>query len=337
MRKIIGLVALLLIVSCKNEAVDYVTLKGKVNSPLIKTITVQGQNYSKDIAVNDNGVFSDTLKINEGGIHAISNGNDRITMFLQNGYDLNLEFKGELLGDGILYTGNGAETNNYMEQKRMFFESDLANPKTYFTLDKDAFEAKIAETKNVLQGYKNEAKNLDSLISQMDARNDEMFFEYVESNYEKAHADMVRFAKGTVSPTFKNYENYAGGETSLSDLKGKYVYIDVWATWCGPCKVEIPFLKKLEKEFHGKNIEFVSLSVDKQTAYEDWKEMIKEKEMGGIQLIADNNFESEFVLSYGINSIPRFILLDPNGNIVDADADRPSNPKLKELFLELGI
>ena len=62
---------------------------------------------------------------------------------------------------------------------------------------------------------------------------------------------------GTPSPAF-DYENHKGGTTSLESLKGKYVYIDVWATWCGPCIAQIPFLKELEKEYHGKNIEFVS-------------------------------------------------------------------------------
>jgi len=46
----------------------------------------------------------------------------------------------------------------------------------------------------------------------------------------------------------------AGGTTSLDDLKGKYIYIDVWATWCGPCKAEIPFLKDVEKKYHGKKL-----------------------------------------------------------------------------------
>ena len=60
--------------------------------------------------------------------------------------------------------------------------------------------------------------------------------------------------EGTPSPTFDNYINFEGGTTSLSDLKGKYVYVDIWATWCGPCKREIPSLKKVEEQFHGKNI-----------------------------------------------------------------------------------
>ena len=146
-----------------------------------------------------------------------------------------------------------------------------------------------------------------------------------------------KLAKGQPSPKFFNYENINGGKTSLDDLKGKYVYIDVWATWCGPCKYEIPFLKEVEEEYHGKNIHFVSLSVDKMKDKEKWENMVKDKELSGIQLIANNDFSSDFVRDYMINAIPQFILLDPNGNIVEKNALRPSNSKLTELFNELGI
>ncbi len=141
---------------------------------------------------------------------------------------------------------------------------------------------------------------------------------------------------GSVSPKF-DYENFKGGKTSLESLKGKYVYIDVWATWCGPCRREIPSLQKVEEEFHGKNIEFVSLSIDTKKDYEKWKKFVDEKKLGGIQLIADNDWTSQFVTAYAIEGIPRFILVDPNGNIVSADAPRPSDPKLIEKFNELGI
>lgn len=149
----------------------------------------------------------------------------------------------------------------------------------------------------------------------------------------KGHYDQLKAVEaGQPSPKFVNYENFAGGTTSLDDLKGKYVYIDVWATWCGPCIAEIPSLKEIEKKYHGKNIAFVSLSVDRPDAYEKWKQMIKDRELGGIQILADNNFESKFVQDYVIQGIPRFILIDPQGNIVNSNALRPSNPKLREVL-----
>lgn len=144
-------------------------------------------------------------------------------------------------------------------------------------------------------------------------------------------------AKGQSSPKFVNYENNLGGTTSLDDLKGKYIYIDVWATWCGPCKAEIPYLKKIEEQYHGKNIEFVSISVDKAKDHDKWKKMIVDEELSGIQLIANNDFESEFIKEYLIKGIPRFILIDPNGKIVNSNAPRPSDDKLINLFNELNI
>lgn len=148
---------------------------------------------------------------------------------------------------------------------------------------------------------------------------------------------ILTLAKGKTSPVFVDYENNAGGTTSLADLKGKYVYIDVWATWCGPCKAEIPFLKKVEEKYHDKNIEFVSLSIDVKKDHAAWKQMIIDKELGGIQLMADNDWKSKFVTDYGIQGIPRFILVDPAGNIVNSDAPRPSDTKLVDLFDELKI
>ena len=147
--------------------------------------------------------------------------------------------------------------------------------------------------------------------------------------------------KGMKSPVFNNYENFNGERTSLSDLKGKYVYIDVWATWCGPCIREIPSLKLIEKKYEGKNIHFVSISIDEKNRpkynYDAWRKMIVEKELTGIQLFADNAFNSKFTKAYGIDSIPRFLLIDPEGNIVSGNAPRPSDPKLVELFNSLGI
>lgn len=147
--------------------------------------------------------------------------------------------------------------------------------------------------------------------------------------------ELKLLTKGQPSPIFENYENYAGGTNSLKDFSGKYVFIDVWATWCGPCKYEIPYLEKLEKEYHNENIVFVSLSVDRKSAYKAWRKMIKDKNMKGVQLLADKNFNSKFIEDYKISAIPRFILIDPSGNIVSANAPRPSSDAIRPLLNEL--
>ncbi|MEL6812137.1 MAG: TlpA disulfide reductase family protein [Bacteroidota bacterium] len=151
------------------------------------------------------------------------------------------------------------------------------------------------------------------------------------------HYEIISKLKpGNPAPSF-NFENYIGGRTKLSDLQGKYVYIDVWATWCAPCIREIPYLKKIEEEFSDANIEFVSISVDAPRFHNTWRKMIKDKELPGTQLLADNGWNSDFVRDYGMQGIPRFILLDNNGNIVSADAEKPSDPNLKITLKELGL
>ena len=222
MRKFIWLLAVVTIVSCNNSTKnkDYVTIKGTLKTPNVSKLTIQGKGLLKEIKVNKDGTFSDTLKVTKG-IHLLSANNEKETIFLDNGYNLNLNFKGENFLDGIDYSGVGAETNNYLTIKKAFYTSDFGNPKSYFKLDKPAFDAKIAEAEAKLESFRTTEKNVDSLIQKMDARNDKMFLNYIKTNYSKIHASMVELAEGKASPTFVNYENFDGSKTSLKDLKGK--------------------------------------------------------------------------------------------------------------------
>lgn len=137
----------------------------------------------------------------------------------------------------------------------------------------------------------------------------------------------ARIAPGQFSPDFA-CPDLSGKTVGLADLKGKYVYIDVWATWCGPCCAELPHLQKLEQKFATRNIAFVSISCDRNK--EAWKKMIGEKQLGGIQLNGGEN--SDFMKAYMIRGIPRFILLDREGKILNADMSRPSDSRTVEVL-----
>ena len=124
---------------------------------------------------------------------------------------------------------------------------------------------------------------------------------------------------GRPSPDFKGLD-VNGKEYTLADFRGKYVYIDVWATWCGPCRQEIPYLKKLDEDYKDAQIVFLSLSVDQDKA--KWEQMVKEQSMSGVQLHIGQN--SSFQQAYKIEGIPHFILLDKEGRIIDKKMSRPS-------------
>lgn len=151
------------------------------------------------------------------------------------------------------------------------------------------------------------------------------------NEFQNVYQNSQKLSKGMPSPSF-SYENYKGGVTSLSDFKGKLVYIDVWATWCMPCLQEVPYLQELEKKFHGKPVEFVSISIDEQKDLNRWRQFIEKKELKGVQLIADKAWKSEFISEYVIKGIPRFILIDKEGKIIKADAPRPSDPATADLI-----
>lgn len=135
---------------------------------------------------------------------------------------------------------------------------------------------------------------------------------------------------GNVAINF-THKDINGKDVSLSDFKEKVVLVDVWATWCGPCKGELPHFKDLEKQYAGKDIVFMGVSVDEEKDLQKWKDFIKKEELKGIQLFA-GGFESDIAKFYDIKSIPRFLLFDKKGNIVSKDAPRPSSAELKVLI-----
>ncbi len=150
---------------------------------------------------------------------------------------------------------------------------------------------------------------------------------YLNAIFKQACAKWDKAAVGKPSPDFKGVD-INGKQMSLKDFRGKYVYIDMWATWCGPCQKELPFLKKLAEKYKGRNITFVGLSIDADKA--KWEARVKSGALCGTQLYIGKG--SRFQADYRISGIPRFILLDPNGRIVNPDMTRPSSDDTEKIL-----
>ncbi|GLB52371.1 hypothetical protein NBRC110019_14110 [Neptunitalea chrysea] len=438
MKRLSLLLAALVIFSCTKAPKTYMIFSGKVTNMNSETVRVSGHGLKEELPIDNNGNFSDTLKIEEPGYYTFKIGNETSTFYLANGEDINLTIDTKLFDESIAYTGEGAPENNYLAQKYLSDEAITADAVSFYSLPEDQYIAKIdsleaahkdalskagvsdefedLEDKNLMYesyvalnrypsyhayygkapnyepsdaimefksklDYDNEAdaKNYNNYISLVlsdfgtklkevskdstmykavalieekksptiqESIMSNLAYEIRPGNEETARYYFHEFNKISNDDEFKEailkkytlvktlvkgapssnfiYEGIDGKEHSLDEYKGKYVYIDIWATWCGPCKREIPFLKKVEEEFKDKNIEFIGISVDVKADKQKWITFIEENQLVGTQLFADKDWNSEFMKAYGVNSIPRFILLDTEGKILSADALRPS-------------
>ncbi|MGN6419448.1 MAG: TlpA family protein disulfide reductase [Pseudobacter sp.] len=140
---------------------------------------------------------------------------------------------------------------------------------------------------------------------------------------------LVKYQKGAPAYNF-DLVDINEKKVSLKSLAGKVVVVDVWATWCGPCKAEIPHLKKLTEEMQDKEVVFVSISTDKETDKDKWKKFVADEHLDGVQLYDPSG--KSVITYYKIPGIPRFMVFDKAGNIVTVDAPRPSTPGLKKLI-----
>lgn len=158
-----------------------------------------------------------------------------------------------------------------------------------------------------------------------------------DNQKERMHQLLVSkadVAEGEDAFDFK-FKDMEGKEVALSDFKGKLVYIDVWATWCGPCIKQIPSLKKLQDEYKDKDIVFMGVSIDAEKDHEKWKQFLKDEDLSGVQLFAGDRAD-DISKPYKVGSIPRFILIGKNSKVLSSNAPRPSSEEIN-VFLDAAL
>lgn len=150
----------------------------------------------------------------------------------------------------------------------------------------------------------------------------------ISSEYDKAR----KLAKDKQAPDF-TMTDAKGNVHHLSEFEGKAVYIDVWATWCGPCKAQIPNMAKLyEKVKNRSDIVLISVSVDQDR--DAWLKKINNDNPAWPQFLASDAMNGDLCKNYGIQAIPRFIMINRDGKLVDAQAPMPSEQNILNYILK---
>ncbi len=182
------------------------------------------------------------------------------------------------------------------------------------------------------------------VISQIDNQSVRAQFKngFVEEILKKEEADKAKAVTTAKAPKSKSayppLVDLTSKSFDFSKYKGKVVYVDFWASWCGPCRREFPFSKKMHEslsEKEKKNIVFLYISIDDDP--EAWKKAVKSLELDEFENgHSMGGFASEVVQQYRITGIPRYMIIDKNGVIVKPDANRPSNPETITELLDLA-
>jgi peroxiredoxin len=316
---------------------------GKVTGQDTGLIILNHRQYEKnDTAVLDHGYFTFKGKADTAEICSITLGKQVKRFFLENGKIAMLikkdslpyaSISGTKVQDEYNYFHNQLSKNVSEQMTAVDKAYDSANnkknqramdslDKVYNALDLEQKQLVMDFTKShpasvvtAFEIYNNFSYNprlgqLDSLFRQLDTN---VRITYFGRLLQELIVKTKLTAIGNPAPDFAS-SDVNGKPVSLSSLKGKYVFLDFWASWCGPCRLENPNVVKAYHKFHDKGFDIFGVSLDDTKS--DWLQAIKKDGLNWTQVSDLKGWKAAAVSLYGVNGIPMNYLLDKNGIIV---------------------
>jgi thiol-disulfide isomerase/thioredoxin len=332
------LAAFLALAACKREAYRIDGIFSKDDGTPVYLIDLNGSDTLGVTAVTD-GKFGFEGKIPQPAYVYVGRGRERIRMILQPGTaTVNLDSR-EVTGLPMMDAINRYNKFFYnFDRNRQIDRTTLTERKDSITLEEfnaawDEINAACIEGKTHLADSMIRA-NKDNLVgaivmNDLSIVNPEAFMDLYEVISEPMRAHKLvtepyaRVKAMTETAPGKMFTDYTvpggnpdGTDVKLSDYvgKGKYILLDHWASWCGPCKAEMPYIKKAYETFHGDRFDVVGIAVSDKR--EDSQKAIAQLELPWNQILDGGKLPSQH---YGIDAIPHLILFAPDGTILRRD------------------
>ena len=312
------------------------TANGKDGSIIYLTDVNDKSVIDSAVVTNSAFTFVSETALNEPEAFFISLGRNSAGVFVDNGAEINVD-----LTSSPIVSDNGGYNDKLSALHNTVGEKSTEMRKTYGEMaqggaSKEELQKYVMEKQNEIMGIYQQAmtENIDNIYGAY-------VFAMLSSNYEsvdelKADCEKVKYAKKfkQINEQIKVLENVSktaagcmftdfggtnidGTPAKLSDHvgKGKYVLVDFWASWCGPCRREIPNLVELQNKFGGEKFTVLGVNVwDKEP---EFKKALTSENINYPQLYASHNTDATTL--YGIKGIPQIILFAPDGTIVQRD------------------
>ncbi|MFZ2907251.1 MAG: redoxin domain-containing protein [Cyclobacteriaceae bacterium] len=353
----------------KNDGSWSVTVSGKVGFPLTGSITIMeltrsGQGWQDTITLKSNYTYAKKVSLTEPGYYRLNFYNTQIVDVILDKSNLEINVDGN--NNAGFYEIKGSPDIDFIKKVQSMQQAVTTTPEASKLMQEFQKAQQAGDQKKMteLQGqYMILAAKANDQIAQL-IMNEPISFgiinilqsgrtldkdQYMDvyvsaadkaakawpnSAHVKDFVDMVNKGKATaigqVAPEIA-LPNPDGQVVKLSSLRGKYVLIDFWAKWCGPCRRENPNVVKAYQTYKDKGFTVFGVSLDRNK--EDWVKAIKEDNLTWTHVSDLKYFQSEAAVLYNINAIPFSVLIDPNGVIVAKNLrGEELHSKLAEIF-----
>lgn len=306
--------------SCKVNADGTYQFTMKVDRPGVYTLecqkwqSVQFWAEDEDLEINFRGMDTARIKIKNPPYVHINGGPNNEVMNLLN-WD---SYRGYQLMIGVsqgVYRIEGLDMQAKQETSMKFYDmlGDESRARSKYIAEHYADRNSVLAVLPMLRGNENAAL-VEQVLAKLEAKNpDYAPLKKYKADMAEAKAQKERLAEGKVAPEFSYPTPDGNKNLGPQDFKGKILVLDFWASWCGPCRQEIPHLKEAFEAYNEKGVEFLSVSIDKDG--NAWRKAMKDENMPWAQVQAPKAGKDVMKL-YQFSGIPYILVLDQEGRIV---------------------